>query len=421
MYLYKDVDGKVLYVGKAKDLKKRVSSYFSNKALDSKTLKLLSVAKSLDHIRVASEIEAFLLEATLIKKYKPFYNIKLSDDKSYPFIKVDSGDNPRVVVVRKKEVEAQESKTVSYFGPYTDATALRQVLKLLRKIFPYQSVENHGKRKCLYYHLGLCPCLPAVPLNREEYMQNLKHIREFLNGKKEAVVKELLKEQKQYVKEEEFERAQEIQSQIERINLITSSSYEPFHYVDKPDFYFERLKKEVDSLKDILLPYYPELTDLTRIECYDISNIQGTNPTGSMVVMINGEETKKEYRRFKIRVKNTPDDFLMMQEMLSRRLKREDWSKPSLLVIDGGKGQVGAALKAQASSGTKVPIIGLAKREETIVVPVPRVGGGGLEFDEVKLPNSTPGINLLRRLRDEAHRFAITYHRLLRKKQMLSG
>lgn len=328
-------------------------------------------------------------------------------------LQITKNDNPAILITRKKDNTNSE-----YFGPYTDAAALKQVLKLLRKIFPFQSVKNHPKRKCLYYHLGLCPCVLAVSENLSEYKKNLNNIKYFLNGKKDTITKKLLREQKEFSKREEFEKAQEIQTRIERINLITSSTYEPFHYIDKPDFYFERMEKEVLSLKKILSPYYSKLTQLARIECYDISNISGKHATGSMVVFVNGEQKTSEYRRFKIRTKNTPDDFFMMQEMLSRRLKREDWPTPDLWVIDGGKGQVGAALKALASTNTVLPVIGLAKREETIVVPIKRIGGG-LEFEEIKLPNSTPGINLLRRIRDEAHRFAVTYHRLLRKKNML--
>lgn len=409
--MFKDIKGKILYVGKAKDLKKRVSTYFSNKALDTKTLKLISIVSTIDTVRVSSEIEAFLLEATLIKKHKPFYNIKLIDDKTYPMVEVGSGDNPSVTITRKKI-----DKKAHYFGPYSDATALKVVLKLLRRIFPYQSVKNHPKRKCLYYHLGLCPCIPVNSEKKNEYKKNLRNIENFLNGKKEDVVKQLIRERDKNVATEEFEKAQEVQSRIERIMLITSETYDPFRYMDKPDFYFERIEKEVASLKEILKDYYDTLGNLERIECYDISNISGKQATGSMVVFLNGDKASKEYRRFKIKTKDTPDDFHMMREMLSRRLKNE-WPAPQLLVIDGGKGQVGAALKALANMGIRLPVVGLAKREETIVVPLK--SNKGIEFVEIKLPHSTPGINLLRRIRDEAHRFAITYHRLLRKKAML--
>ena len=412
--MFKDAKGKILYVGKAKDLKKRVSSYFLKTALDAKTIKLISLVSDISTIRVGSEIEAFLLESSLIKKHKPFYNIKLIDDKSYPMIEITNDNNQAITITRKKT-----NKKSKYYGPYSDAGALKTVLKLLRRIFPYQSVKNHPKRKCLYYHLGLCPCVLAVPENEASYKQNLRSIGKFLAGKKEDVIKAFEKERDSYSKNEDFENAKIIQDRIERIRLITSETYDPFHYMEKPDFYYERIEKEVVSLKEILEVYYPQLENLSRIECFDISNISGKQAVGSMVVFENGDKASKEYRRFKIKTKNTPDDFHMMQEMLTRRLKNEDWPIPSLLVIDGGKGQVGSALKALTNTGKKIPVVGLAKREEIIVIPIKKPGG--IEFIEVKLPHSTPGINLLRRIRDEAHRFAITYHRLLRKKAFIEN
>lgn len=410
--MFKDEKRKVLYVGKAKDLRKRVSSYFSNKALDAKTITLVSQIRDIKTISVASEIEAFLLESELIKKHRPFYNIKLVDDKSYPMIEVTNNGNPSVTLTRKKI-----DKNAKYFGPYSDASALKAVLKLLRRIFPYQSVKNHPKRKCLYYHIGLCPCVPAEPQNLQVYKKNLSSIEKFLMGKKELIIKNLVKERDDFSNKEEFENASAVQERIDRINLIASSTFEPFHYIEKPDFYYERIRNELTSLVDLLKPYFPDLKKLTRIECYDISNISGKNATGSMVVFENGDKKTSEYRRFKIKTKNTPDDFFMMREMLMRRFKRDEWPSPDLIIIDGGKGQVSTALKALAARSVSFPLIGLAKKEETIIVPLKNIRS--LEFAEVRLPKSTPGINLVRRIRDEAHRFAITYHRLLRKKNFI--
>ena len=413
VYIYKDAKNKVIYVGKAKDLKKRVSSYFSNKALDAKTLKLVAEINSLDYIPVTSEIEAFLLESAIIKKHQPFYNIKLLDDKSYPYISITKNDNPAVLVVRNTK-----SKNAYYFGPYTDSKAVKVVLKLLRRIFPYQSVKNHAKRKCLYYHLGLCPCVLALPENLETYKKNLSRIRKFLKGESKSLINDLIKEQKDHIKNEEFEKASEIQGKIEYINHITSENYDPFRYLEQPDYYYKRVTDEKTSLENILKPYFGEL-NLKRIECYDISNFSGKEATGSMVVFINGDKSGKDYRRFKIKTKDTPDDFFMMKEMLSRRFKSKGWDEPDLVVIDGGKGQVSSALVALVTRGKQIPLIGLAKREETIVIPQKQMGQK-LEFLEIKLSKDTGGINLLRRIRDEAHRFAINYHRLLRKKRMTS-
>jgi excinuclease ABC subunit C len=412
VYIYKNEQNKIIYVGKAKNLKKRVSSYFSKNALDAKTLKLVADIRSMDHIQVGSEVEAFLLESVLVKKHKPFYNIQLQDDKFFPYIKISKDSNPYLVITRKIEEDGTE-----YFGPYTSTQDIKIILKSLRRIFPFQSVKNHPKRKCLYFHLGLCPCVPALPENLEKAKKNLSHIRKFLNGKKDTLEKDLKKEQQDAVKSEEFEYAALIQGKLESIERLTSEHYSPFQYAEKPDFYFERIRTEVNSLIQILSERDQRVTKLERIECYDISNIQGKQATGSMVVLVNGDVSKKDYRRFKIKTKSTPDDFFMMNEMLTRRLRNE-WPLPDLFVIDGGKGQVSAAMGALNSAGVDIPLIGLAKREEIIVLPIPMYGNK-YDFEEIKLPKETPGINLLRRIRDEAHRFALTYHRLLRKKKML--
>lgn len=411
MYIFKGEKDNVLYVGKAKELRKRVGSYFSNRKLDSKTLKLVSVAKKIDHIVVGSEIEAFLLESSLIKKYKPHFNILLSDDKFFPYIAIGKTPFPYVVITRKIT-----DKSAHYFGPYASVSDLKTVLKILRKIFPYHSVKNHSKRKCLYFHLGLCPCITVNPEKLGEYTKNMKRLVQFLEGRKENVVGSLKKEQRKFIADEEFERASEIQHKINSIELITSKHYDPFAYQVNPDFYYHRIKSELLSLKSILAKHGIKTGLLARIECYDISNISGLHATGSMVVFTEGEADKKYYRRFKIRSKKTPDDFAMMQEMLERRAKRKEWPKPDLMVIDGGRGQVSAVLKVLSKNEFLIPVIGLAKREETIIIP--GVFARKFNFLEVKLPKSTPGVNLLRKIRDEAHRFAITYHRLLRKKSL---
>lgn len=433
VYIFKNARNNVIYVGKAKDLRKRVANYFSNKALESKVLRMISEANALDHIVVASEIEAFLLESNLIKKYKPSYNVIFVDDKSYPYLEVNRKPIPYVVITHKKG-----NKNAVYLGPYVGSGDLKIVLRLLRRVFPYQSVKNHAPKRCLYYHLGLCPCIPAFPDKLPEYKKNIRNLIAFLKGDINSVVRNLKKEQHALVRKEEFEKAADVQRKIEKIDYITSENYEPFHYEEKPDFYFERIRAEVASLSEILNKYGLGARDLKRIECYDISNISGKYATGSMVVFIDGDSNKNEYRRFKIRFKKTPDDFAMLEEVMRRRIKCDDWGKPNLMVIDGGKGQVSSVLKVFAEANYSVPVIGLAKKEETIVIPI-RTGLAagpvadseesltrregplarrGLDFLEVKLPHSTPGVNLLRRIRDEAHRFALHYHRLLRKKSL---
>lgn len=400
-------------MGKAKNLKKRVSSYFQKSAHDEKTSILIPQIKYIKHIVVNSEIEAFLLEAELIHKYLPYFNIRMIDDKSYPYIMVTTGDAPYVSVVRKKTI-----KNAEYFGPYPDATSVKVVLKLLRKIFPYQSVKNHQARKCLYFHLGLCPCIRAVPENRQIYTKNLSNLKRFLKGNTRQVVKELEAERDLFARDEEFENASVVQKQIESILRITQETYDPFVYISEPRAQSIREETENNALLKLLSENGVKLLQLRRIECFDISNFQGTNATGSMTVFINGSAEKSEYRKFKIKKLNTPNDFAMHQEMMGRRLKHTEWGKPDLLVIDGGKGQVSSILQVLAHMSVSIPVVGIAKKFETIIIPEKHAGQ--LQFVEVRVPLSSPAINLVRRMRDEAHRFAITYHRSLRSKNALA-
>lgn len=405
-------------MGKAKNLAKRVAQYrYQKNFLSPKLDALLSRISSVHHIVVGSEIEAFLLEANLIKKYHPFYNIKLVDDKAYPYIQISSAKKlkrmtiPYISIVRRKD-----EKRALYFGPYPEGSSVKTVLSILRKIFPFQSVKNHPDTKCLYYHMGLCPCISVFPEHLATYKRTIKKIEQFLKGEKRRVISELERERDIYSKREEFEKAQRVQDQIDKVNLVTSPHYHPFSYERNPLAYREKIDNELSSLRQILVAYFHDISKLERIECYDISNISGTNATGSMVVFTNGEANKAFYRRFKIRSKQTPDDTSMMQEVIERRLNRTEWEYPNLIIVDGGKGQVAAAYKVLVRHHLKqIPLIGIAKREEVIVGIKKTLP---LEFFEARLPLTTPGVNMIRKIRDEAHRFAITYHRLLRKKAL---
>lgn len=390
-------------MGKAINLRKRISSYFQDKNLGEKTKQLASSISSIKTISVTSEVEAFLLEERLIKKYHPKFNISLKDAKTYPFVEVNVKDKyPSVVLTRKKE-----NVSSVYFGPYTSVNSLRAVLKMLRHIFPYVSVKNHPNYLCLYYHLKLCPC-PNITKN-PDYKMNIKHIVDFLSGKTKKVLSDLEKEREFYSKNELYEMAKETQKQIENIKLITSSFYKPFEFEFNPNLKSDVVNNQLLELKTVLNLNNVLVKDLNRIECFDISNMSGKNSTGSMVVFKNGEKDGSSYRRFKVRkfYNNKPNDFAMMQEVLKRRLKHNEWGIPSLIVIDGGKGQVSAALKVLSAINTQIPIIGLAKREEIII---------SRELNEIKLPKNSNALKLIMRIRDEAHRFAIAYHRKLREK-----
>jgi excinuclease ABC subunit C len=412
IYLFSNEKGKILYVGKAKNLKKRVSSYFlKNIALGTKTAILVSQTAKIQTIITNSEIEAFLLENSYIKKYKPKYNIKLTDDKAYPMVRITIKDEfPKVLLVRRPD-----DKNSIYFGPFPNASnALRMVLKSMRKIFPYQSAPNHGKRICLYYHLGLCPC-PAVfasPELRLEYRKNIKHIVDFLNGKTKKIIRDLRRERDALSKNEDFERANLLQNKINAIELITGQPYrkELDIYVN-PNLASDLREKEIQELINILNQNKAGVKSLQRIECFDISNISGTNSTGSMVTFVNGEKDGNWYRRFKIKKLNSPNDFGMMKEVLERRLAHNGWPYPNLIIVDGGKGQVSTAVNVLGNLKLKIPVIGIAKKEETIVTS---------DLKEISLPKNSDALKLIMRIRDEAHRFAITYHRKLRSKTFLS-
>jgi excinuclease ABC subunit C len=412
VYLFLSQNNAILYVGKAKNLKKRVSSYFLNNLdLGTKTSILVSQIDKIKTITVSSEIEAFLLESRYIKKYKPKYNIKLLDDKAYPMIRITIKDlYPKVLIVRRRD-----DKNSIYFGPFPNAAlALRTVLKTIRRIFPYQSVLNHDKKICLYNHLGLCPCPPVFESVefQKEYKRNIRHIIDFLNGNTKKIIQDLKRERDLLSKNEKFENAKLLQTRIRAIELITGPFYKTqFDQEINPNLTDDLREKELTELTDILQKNNVPVKNLDRIECFDISNISGTNPVGSMVTFINGEKDSNWYRKFKVRSLNTPNDFAMMEEVLSRRFRHSEWPFPDLLIVDGGKGQVSTAVKVIQKMKLSLLVVGLAKREETIVTS---------DLREISLAKDSPAIKLLMRIRDEAHRFAITFHRKLRSKNFLN-
>ena len=312
---------------------------------------------------------------------------------------------PKVLIARRNE----DKKSI-YFGPFPNSSALRLVLRTIRRIFPFQSVTNHPKRICLYNHLGLCPCPEVV--EDKGYKKNILHIVTFLKGNTKKVLKNLEKERNVLSKLEEFEKAEVLQRKIDAINYVTSAAYEKFDYKLSPNLDEDIRYRELLELKVCLLKHNVQINNLNRIECFDISNISGTNATGSMVVFVNRHKDLSQYRRFKIKyVQNVPDDFAMMQEVLQRRMRHTEWKMPDLIIVDGGKGQVSSALEVLKENNLDIALIGLAKREEIIITS---------DFEEIKLPKDSEALKLIMRIRDEAHRFAITYHKKIRSKAFLS-
>jgi len=544
-YLYRNAAGEVIYVGKAVNLKNRVRSYFhADSSHDGKTRRLVREIADAEWIVVGSELEALILEMNLIKKHRPKYNVRLKDDKRYPYIKIHWNEPfPKVTVTRQMAEDGSR-----YFGPYTSAWAVYQTLDVLRKIFPYLTcdrvITGQDKRACLYYDIKLCtaPCIGAV--DQAGYRQMISDLMDFLGGHSEGVVRRLEADMQKASEEMRFEKAaalrdqlKAIQSIIERQKIVFASDYKDSDVLamarsdgeacvqiffirggkligreyfilegteDAADaevmeqfikqFYTEAaaipqqvmLPQEIEEAKiigqwlrskrggekvEFFVPKEGQPHELVqmaaenatetltalraqwqadthkqeqalaelqsalnlpeppnRIECYDISNTQGTAIVGAMVVFTQGVPDKKLYRKFNIEsVVGAPDDFASMEEMLTRRFRRWKASReteagpgskpdasfsflPDLIIIDGGKGQLGRAVKVLENVGLagKVPVVGLAKQQEEIFFPH--------KSEPLILPRHSQGLYLVQRIRDEAHRYGITAHRAKRSK-----
>jgi len=409
VYIFKNKKGEILYVGKAKSLKNRVSSYFANPSLlTGKTSVMVSQVATISIIPVESELESLLLEANLIKKFMPKYNIRLTDGKAYPLIRITyKNEFPAVITARRPD-----DNNSLYFGPYPHARQMHMVLRTIRRIFPFQSVLSHPNKICLYHHLGLCPCLPVFPENKKEYTRTLAHIIDFLEGKTKKLRADLRKERDRETKAEEFEKAAKLQSTLDAIAVITHPFHHPFEYETNPNFRSDIRMQEMQDLQHALEEHGVSIEVPVRIECFDNSNIQGTSPVASMVVLTEGEIDTSQYRKFKIKTVVGADDFASMKEVFQRRLKHMEWPLPQLFIVDGGKGQVSAAKEILKQEKITIPLIGLAKREETIITS---------DFEEIHLSKTRPALQLVMRIRDEAHRFAIVFHKRLRSKRFISS
>jgi excinuclease ABC subunit C len=534
VYQHKDADGKVLYVGKAKNLRNRVRQYFQkSRAVDPRIDRMLSRATDLEIIVTDSEVEALILEANLIKKLKPRYNVTLKDDKSYPYIVVTNEPFPRVFVTR--QIRRDGSR---YFGPYTDVKNVRAALKAIRDIFQIRScnylIDDEAIRKkkyrvCLDFHIKKCggPCEGHV--SRESYSVMIEQVAALLRGKTETLIRSMRVEMDAHAEALRFEDAALLRDRIRGLEAYAEKQkavdldqtdrdilafaaegndacgvifkLRDGKMVGRQHYYMGNVerKSETEILETLLQQYYLEadyipkeillpanvengealtswlsgrrgeavvlvvpaegeeaklvrltannarflLDDLKvqklkklggipfgvqalkkdlrmarpprRIECFDISNIQGTDSVASMVVFVDGKPRKSEYRKFKIRTVEGSDDFASMREVVGRRYRRlldEQGTMPDLIMVDGGKGQLSAACAALREVGKEEqPIIGLAKRLEEVFLP----GEGEPEL----IGKASAGLKLLQQVRDEAHRFAITFHRSLRAKRTL--
>ncbi len=385
VYLMKDERGKIIYVGKASSLKNRVSSYFTGKK-DGKTAELVSHIHDISFHTTESALEALFLEANLIKKYRPYYNIKGLDDKSFLHIIITKEPYPRVLLARPTDDEFSLARYT--FGPYLNARAARVALEVVRRMFPYKHYANVPNRPCLHCQMTAYPEVCTGELDLKQYKLILKQLRLFLSGKKHQVIRNLEKQMEKLAANEQYEEAAKLRDRISAIRHIEDIAL---------------LSRKVNfsgTLTDNegIIPH--------RVEAYDISNISGQYAVGSMVVFTDGEVDKNEYRKFRIRTIAGPNDIEMLREVLQRRFRHHEWPFPNLVLIDGGKGQVAIAKKVLQAYELPIPIVGFAK-------------GPTRKAEKLIFSEGIKGYNLdlLRGLRDEAHRFAQSYYRKLHGRQ----
>jgi excinuclease ABC subunit C len=428
VYFHKDTSGEIIYVGKAASLRNRVRQYFQkSRVRDPKTDVLVHEIADTDWMMVESEIEALFLEAEMIRRYMPRFNILLRDDKAMSYIRIDyDSDFPTVGTTRRPLDDGAR-----YFGPYSSTTSVRQALRALRRVFPFATRKIPGqKRATLHYHLGLDPGLEEGRTSLTDYRANLRKLISVIEGKRKTIENELEREMKRQAKLQDFEAAAKTRNQL----IVLRNLNKQVIFSDKE---FLDISKDhaLGELVDLLqLEKFPR-----RIEGYDISHMQGTDVVASMVVFTNGVSDKGEYRKFKTR-KDHNNDFYNMNETITRRLSeknRKAWGTPDLFLIDGGKGQLDAAIRARDAQGCeRIPFIGLAKREEQIVIQkdtsnvalnteaLQKLGGFASESEDfilVNVPHNTNLVKLLQRIRDESHRFAVSYHSVLKQKRQTTS
>jgi len=395
VYIFKDSAGKIIYIGKAKSLKKRVQTYFS-RDLSSKTQVMVAKIADLEYRLAPSEAQAQIQEAALIKEHLPQYNISLKDDKSFPLIRITDEDFPIVSLYRRKK--AIENDRAMYFGPYTNVALLRQALKIIRRIFAFRSCKNLPNKMCLYGRIKLCPAPCEDKISRSRYQEIIKDINLFLDSKQEALLEKLSLRMKEAASVHNFEEAAKIRDQINALGAIGQTR------VSSGGF------SELEDLKNLLkLKKLPE-----RIEAFDISNIFGKEATGSMVSFYKGFADKDNYRRFRIKTVQAIDDYKMLSEVVRRRYSRvleEKLPLPDLILIDGGRSHLLTAQKELKRLGLEIPLVSIAKEQENIYI--------SRKTRPINLKLDTPALNLIRKIRDEAHRFAVSYHHLLRRKKII--
>lgn len=422
VYLYRNADREVIYVGKAVDLSRRVRQYFQSRdAVGEKTRRLVSDIEHIDIIPTTSEFDALLLEAKLIRQYLPKYNVISKDDKSPLYVVLTLSEPlPRLLLVRKSDLPPYEAaRGNAIYGPFQSGFTLRNILRQLRRIVPYCTQKERRGNPCFYTHLGLCDPCPGVIVRLQgtektraaiRYRRNFRRLHALFEGRLGLVAGEYERDMRKYAAARQFEQAAAIRDRLAGIKLLSSHRYDPQVFLEQgaEDIYAE----ELSDLRGHLTAFFPNLSDLHRIECIDISNLSGTHAVGSLVVLQHGKPDTASYRRFRIRSVRGISDVAMIREVVRRRLAHPEWPYPDLLLIDGGKPQVAAA---DGIVHRTFPLAGLAKREEEVIIPI-HPG-----FSTLRLPLSGRALKVLMRIRDEAHRFAITYHKTLRTRAFVGA
>lgn len=425
VYWFVGENDEVLYVGKAKNIKNRIANYRQTNQLVSRIKQMVFQARELKFQVLESELEALLIEAELIRTHQPPYNVLLKDDKTPLYILITDEKFSRVLTVRKREVQKKIAKG-TLLGPFPNSAKIKEVLRLARQIFPWCS-DPQGPKPCFYYHLQLCQGACIGKISPEEYQINIQNLITFLRGKKKDVLRKLELEMKEKAIKEEYEKAGQLRDSISIVKAVTQSHYQLQPNTVLPALKINAAEESIIQLRQLISTYLdlPKNYPLSRIEGYDVSNIQGTNATVAMVVFTNGQADKAEYRLFNIKTVHQPNDYAMLQEALQRRQNHPEWGEPDLILIDGGKGQL-RAVKSVWQWAT--PVISLAKKPDRIIIPsrslqlsdpTKKTDFFGIpKYHELQLSEQHYALRLLQQVRDEAHRFSKQQHTRLRTKDM---
>lgn len=411
VYIFKDKQGRPLYIGKALNLQSRLSYYKGRKKnRNFKTKKFLKQSQSLTWVRVASELEAILLEINLISQLKPKYNIIWRDDKRPLYVLISKEKFPKVTTGRLPKISQRKPFKGSFYGPFPSGYKLKFILKRLRRIFPFCSCKNPNK-PCLFQDLKLCHPSPATiktEKDRQLYLKQIRLLRLFLRGKISRVVKLLTKEMKNKSREKEYEEAALIRDQLQAIENLLGKRPAISAYLTQTSLEPQLAKIRLLNLKRLL-----GIGNLKRIEGYDVANLGGEFATASLVVFENGLPNSSLYRRFRVKMPSLANDPGMLAHVVDRRLDHPEWPLPQVILLDGGRGQLNQVKNVLAKRRVTPTLIGLTKKEETLILPFQNA------WRNLSLSSDHPALNLVQAVRDEAHRFATSYHKLIRKKGFL--